>query len=74
MADYINKASIQLRELIKEALGKTVADGTFPAVPIPDFNIEIPAIMGVMSALVLAFVLGIGLSKIKNSAISFLSE
>ena len=43
MADYINKASIQLRELIKEALGKTVADGTFPAVPIPDFNIEIPA-------------------------------
>ena len=43
MADYINKASIQLRELITEALGKTVADGTFPAVPIPDFNIEIPA-------------------------------
>lgn len=34
----------------------------------PYFNIEIPAIMGVMSALVLAFVLGIGLSKIKNSA------
>ena len=33
----------------------------------PYFNIEIPAIMGVMSALVLAFVLGIGLSKIKNS-------
>lgn len=34
----------------------------------PYFNIEIPAIMGVMSALVLAFILGIGLSKIKNSA------
>ncbi|MBX9137845.1 MULTISPECIES: dicarboxylate/amino acid:cation symporter [unclassified Clostridium] len=33
----------------------------------PYFTIEIPAIMGVMSALVLAFVLGIGLSKIKNS-------
>ena len=33
----------------------------------PYFNIEIPAIMGVMSALVLAFLLGIGLSKIKNS-------
>lgn len=34
----------------------------------PYFNIEIPAIMGVMSALVLAFILGIGLSKIKNSS------
>ena len=34
----------------------------------PYFSIEIPAIMSVMSALVLAFVLGIGLSKIKNSA------
>ncbi|MDU2491797.1 MAG: dicarboxylate/amino acid:cation symporter [Clostridium celatum] len=33
----------------------------------PYFSIEIPAIMSVMSALVLAFVLGIGLSKIKNS-------
>lgn len=43
MADYINKASIQLRELIIEALGKTISDGVFPAVPVPDFNIEIPA-------------------------------
>ncbi|WP_055274833.1 dicarboxylate/amino acid:cation symporter [Clostridium disporicum] len=34
----------------------------------PYFTIEIPAIMGVMSALTLAFILGIGLSKIKNSA------
>ena len=33
----------------------------------PYFTIEIPAIMGVMSALTLAFILGIGLSKIKNS-------
>ncbi|WP_195987339.1 dicarboxylate/amino acid:cation symporter [Clostridium sp. D53t1_180928_C8] len=33
----------------------------------PYFTIEIPTIMGVMSALVLAFILGIGLSKIKNS-------
>ena len=31
-------------------------------------QIEIPAIMGVMSALTLAFILEIGLSKIKNSA------
>lgn len=34
----------------------------------PYFTIEIPSIMGVMSALVLAFILGIGLSKIKNSS------
>lgn len=34
----------------------------------PYFTIEIPAIMGVMSALTLAFIVGIGLSKIKNSA------
>lgn len=33
----------------------------------PYFTIDIPAIMNVMSALTLAFVLGIGLSKIKNS-------
>lgn len=34
----------------------------------PYFNIEMPAIMGVMSALILAFIFGIGLSKIKNSS------
>lgn len=33
----------------------------------PYFTIEIPPIMNVMSALTLAFILGIGLSKIKNS-------
>lgn len=33
----------------------------------PYFSIEMPPIMEVMSALVLAFVLGIGLSRIKNS-------
>lgn len=35
----------------------------------PYFSIDMPPIMGVMSALVLAFVLGIGLSRIKNSAL-----
>ena len=35
----------------------------------PYFTIDIPPIMGVMSALVLAFLLGIGLSRIKNSAL-----
>ena len=35
----------------------------------PYFSIDMPPIMGVMSALVLAFVLGIGLSRIKNSVL-----
>ena len=33
----------------------------------PLFSVEMPAIMGVMSALILAFILGIGLSHIKDS-------
>ncbi len=41
--DFINKASSQLRTLIIEALGTVTAEGTVPAVPVPDFNIEIPA-------------------------------
>lgn len=36
----------------------------------PLFSIDIPPIMNVMSALTLAFVLGIGLSKIKNSSMA----
>ncbi|MBQ9809030.1 MAG: arginine--tRNA ligase [Ruminococcus sp.] len=43
MSDLINKASLQLRELIMEALGKLTAEEAVPAVPLPDFNIEIPA-------------------------------
>lgn len=35
----------------------------------PYFSIDMPPIMGVMSALVFAFLLGIGLSKIKNSTL-----
>lgn len=41
--DLINKASLELRGLIMDALGKLVADESAPAVPLPDFNIEIPA-------------------------------
>lgn len=33
------------------------------------FTIDIPAIMGIMSALVLAFILGIGISKVKDSSL-----
>lgn len=43
MSDLINKASLQLRELIVEALGKLTAEETVPAVPVPVFSIEIPA-------------------------------
>lgn len=43
MSDLINKASLQLRELIMEALGTLVAEEAVPAVPLPAFNIEIPA-------------------------------
>ena len=43
MSDLINKASLQLRELIMDALGQLTAENAVPAVPLPDFNIEIPA-------------------------------
>ena len=43
MSDLINKASLQLRELIVEALGKLTAEETVPAVLVPVFSIEIPA-------------------------------
>ena len=43
MADLIKSASTQLRELITEALGKLVAEGTAPADLLPDFTVEIPA-------------------------------
>lgn len=38
------------------------------------FSIDIPPVMGVMSALTLAFVLGIGLAKIKNSTFLKVAE
>ena len=43
MSDLIKKASLQLREIIMDALGALVAEEAVPAVPMPDFNIEIPA-------------------------------
>ncbi len=43
MSDLIKKASTQLREMIMDALGELVAEQAVPAVPIPDFVIEIPA-------------------------------
>lgn len=61
-AAYLVGAGI-LPNLIKSEVALSEAGKSIE----PYFNIEIPAIMGVMSALVLAFLLGIGLSKIKNS-------
>ncbi len=43
MSDLIKKASLQLREIIMDALGALVSEEAVPAVPMPDFNIEIPA-------------------------------
>jgi len=43
MSDLIKKASTQLREMIMDALGVLVAEQAVPAVPVPDFTIEIPA-------------------------------
>ncbi|MBO4494135.1 MAG: arginine--tRNA ligase [Ruminococcus sp.] len=43
MSDLINSASLRLREIIMDALGVLVAEEEIPAVPLPNFNIEIPA-------------------------------
>jgi len=43
MADLTNQAFLQLRELIIDALGILTAENAVPAVPLPDFNVEIPA-------------------------------
>ena len=43
MTDLINEAFSQTKELVMQALGELVAEGTFPAEPIPPFNAEIPA-------------------------------
>lgn len=43
MSDLIKEASAQLREIIMDALGVLVAEEMIPPVPLPYFNIEIPA-------------------------------
>ncbi|MBQ9375166.1 MAG: arginine--tRNA ligase [Ruminococcus sp.] len=43
MTNLINKASDQVRELVMNSLGACVAEGVFPAEPIPAINVEIPA-------------------------------
>ena len=43
MANLVQEAFSQVKELVLNALGELVAEGTFPAEPIPAFNTEIPA-------------------------------
>lgn len=43
MTNLISDAFIQAKELVMKAMGELVADGTFPAEPVPTFNTEIPA-------------------------------
>lgn len=41
--NHISSASRDVHTLVVEAIGRLVADGTFPAEPLPDFIVEIPA-------------------------------
>lgn len=43
MTNLISDAFIQAKELVMKAMGELVADGTFPAEPVPAFNTEITA-------------------------------
>ena len=43
MTNLISDAFIQAKELVMKAMGELVADGTFPAEPVPAFKTEIPA-------------------------------
>ena len=43
MTNLISDAFIQAKELVMRAMGELVADGTFPAEPVPAFNTEMPA-------------------------------
>lgn len=43
MTNLISDAFIQAKELVMKTMGELVADGTFPAEPVPAFNTEIPA-------------------------------
>lgn len=43
MTNLISDAFIQAKEFVMKAMGELVADGTFPAEPVPAFNTEIPA-------------------------------
>ena len=41
--NHISASANEAKQLILEAIGRLVAEGVFPAEPLPAFNIEIPA-------------------------------
>ena len=41
--NHISSASMEVHTLVIDAIGRLVADGIFPAEPLPNFNVEIPA-------------------------------
>ena len=43
MSLLVKQAIAELRTTIMDAAGRAVADGEFPAVPLSDFNVEVPA-------------------------------
>ena len=43
MSLIVNKVKEEIRETVLSAAGRCVAKGEFPAEPLPDFNIEVPA-------------------------------
>ena len=43
MSLLVKQAIAELRTVIMDAAGRAVADGEFPAVPLSDFNVEVPA-------------------------------
>jgi len=43
MSKIIKKANKDINDIIMNAAGKAVADGKFEAVPLPAFNVEVPA-------------------------------
>ena len=46
MSLLVKQAIAELRTAIMDAAGRAVADGEFPAVPLSDFNVEVPANRG----------------------------
>ena len=42
MANFVKMAGDEVREILMGALGKLVAEGQIPAVPLPAFTVEIP--------------------------------
>jgi len=60
--------------LLKNALPMTVAEGVESGAALPFFGVEMPPLMGVMTALLLAFTLGLGMAVISGNSLRFMME